>query len=90
MVLKYNVILKQSHYVIPEDKIIEIYFMIDEFNKEFDKVIKEHTLEDSKKRKRNRKFTLFGSEVMTILVLFQSGAFKNLKIFFICFIFKNI
>ena len=29
----------------------EIYFIIDEFHKEFDKVIKEHTLEDGKKRK---------------------------------------
>lgn len=63
--------------------------MIDELHKAFDQVTKEHSLEDGKKRKRNCKFTLSGSEVMTILVLFHSGAFKNLKNFYI-FIFKNI
>lgn len=57
--------------------------MIDELHKAFDQVIKEHTLEDGKKRKRNRKFTLSQSEVMTILVLFHSGAFKNLRSFYI-------
>ena len=68
----------------------EIYFIIDEFHKEFDKVIKEHSLEDGKKRKRNRKFTLSQSEVMTILVLFHSGAFKNLKSFYIFYVQKHM
>ena len=74
--------------MIPVDKITEIYFMIDEFNKEFDKVIKEHSLEDGKKRKRNCKFTLSPSEVMTIPVLFHSGAFKNLKSFYMFYVQK--
>lgn len=76
--------------MIPEYKIIEIYFMIDEFNKEFDKEIKEHTLKDGKKRKRNCQFTLSQSEVMTILVFFHSEELKNLRIFSMLYVQKQM
>ena len=58
--------------MIPVDKITNIYFIVDEFLKEFDKTIKEHSLSESENyRKRNRKFTMSQSEVMTILILFH-------------------
>jgi hypothetical protein len=66
--------------MIPEHKITQIYFIVDEYFKEFDNTIKEHSLENVKTSKRNRKFSMSQSEVMTILLLFHLGAaFKNLK-----------
>lgn len=50
--------------MIPEHKITEIYFIVDEFFKEFDNTIKEHSLGNVKTSKRNRKFTMSESEVM--------------------------
>ena len=72
--------------MIPNDKFTEIYFIIDEFFKEFDTIIREHSLESSKTKKRNRKFTMSESEVMTILLLFHFGAFKNLKSFYVFYV----
>jgi hypothetical protein len=70
--------------MIPEHKITQIYFIVDEFFKEFDNTIKEYSLGNVKTGKRNRKFTMSESEVMTILPLFHLGAaFKNLKAFYV-------
>jgi hypothetical protein len=52
--------------MISSHKVTEIYFIIDEFYKEFDKLIKDHLPQDGKTRKRNRKFTMSQREVMTI------------------------
>ena len=72
-------------------KITEIYFIIDEFYKNFDKTISDHSLvADSSKKQRNRKFLLSQSEVMTILVLFHYGSFKNLKHFYIYYVQKHM
>jgi hypothetical protein len=69
--------------MLSKDKITEIFFIIDEFNKEFDKTIAAHSLkENSALKQRNRKFTLSNSEVMTILVLFHAMGYKNLKHFY--------
>jgi hypothetical protein len=77
--------------MIPEHKITQIYFIVDEFFKEFDNTIKEHSLENVKTSKRNRKFTMSESEVMTILLLFHLGAaFKNLKAFYVFYIQKHM
>ncbi len=57
--------------MIPDPKVTEIYFIINEFFKKFDKTIKEHSLPGKQTRKRNRKFTMSESEVMTILILFH-------------------
>lgn len=72
------------------DKVTEIYFIVDEFFKEFNQVLKEHALPDNRVKKRNRKFTLSDSEVMTILLLFHYGAFKNLKHFYIGYVQKHM
>lgn len=76
--------------MIPDDKVTEIYFIIDEFFKEFDTVIREHSLENPNTKKRNRKFTMSESEVMTILLLFHFGAFKNLKSFYVFYVQKHM
>lgn len=76
--------------MIPEHKVTEIYFVVDEFFKEFDKIIKEHSLQDNRTNKRNRKFTMSESEVMTILILFHSASFKNLKSFYVFYVQKHM
>lgn len=76
--------------MIPDHKVTEIYFIIDEFFKEFDKIIQEHSLQDAQTKKRNRKFTMSRSEVMTILILFHSASFKNLKSFYIFYVQKHM
>lgn len=76
--------------MIPDDKVTEIYFIIDDFFKEFDTIIREHSLENPKTKKRNRKFTMSESEVMTILLSFHFGAFKNLKSFYVFYVQKHM
>ncbi|HEX8575235.1 MAG TPA: IS982 family transposase [Flavobacterium sp.] len=77
--------------MLSEAKITEIYFIIDEFCKDFDKVISDHSLKaNTTKRQRNRTFTLSQSEVMTILVLFHYGSFNNLKHFYLHYVQKHM
>jgi hypothetical protein len=76
--------------MISDDKVTEIYFIIDEFFKEFDTIIREHSLDNPNTKKRNRKFTMSESEVMTILLLFHFGAFKNLKSFYVFYVQKHM
>ncbi|MDR0744887.1 MAG: hypothetical protein LBF17_00085 [Mediterranea sp.] len=76
--------------MISSHKVTEIYFIIDEFFKEFDNLIRGYSLQEAKTKKRSRKFTISQSEVMTILVLFHSGAFKNLKSFYVFYVQKHM
>ena len=70
--------------MIPANKTVEIYYLVDEFLKEYDSVIKSHSLgEGAPKKRRNRKFTMSNSEIMTILILFYSFSFWNLKHFYL-------
>ena len=51
--------------MIPTNKTVEIYYLVDEFLKEYDAVIKSHSLEKgAAKKRRNCKFTMSGSEVI--------------------------
>ncbi len=50
--------------IIPEHKVTEIYFIINEFFKEFDKMVRKHSLERGKTYKRNCKFTMSENEVI--------------------------
>ena len=69
--------------MILTNKTVEIYYLVDEFLKEYDAVIKSHSLEEgAPKKRRNRKFTMSGSEVMTILILFHVSSFRDLKHFY--------
>ena len=73
------------------DKITEIFYIIDEFCKEFEKVKEGHVLQkDSIKKARNRKFKLDDSEVITILILFHLGQYRNLKHFYIFYVQKHM
>ena len=63
--------------------LVEIYYLADEFCKEFYKAMKGHTLEQTNaKKRRNRKFKLNDAEVITILIAFHLGGYRNLKSFY--------
>lgn len=72
-----------------DHKVTEIFYLIDEFCKEFDKVKEGHILaEEASKNKRNRKFKLSDSEVITILTLFHIKGYRCFKHFYICHVQK--
>lgn len=72
-------------------KITEIFYFIDEFCKEFNKVKEGRILpEEASKNSRRRKFTMSDSEVITILSLFHSGGYKCLKHFYIFHVQKHM
>ena len=74
--------------MITQDKITEIFCIADDFCKEFDLEIKKHQLEQpSDGKKRNRPCRLSDSEVITILLCFHFGTFRNFKhyyLFYVC------
>ena len=77
--------------MLSSDKITKTFFVIDEFCKNFNEVVSAHTIkQDNGKKTRNRKSILSDSEVMTILILFHSGGYKNLKHFYIYYVQKHM
>lgn len=64
---------------ISEDKITDIFYLADEFCQEFDKNISKRSIGNPPKRKPQ----MSPSEVITIMVLFHLGGFKNLKNFYL-------
>jgi hypothetical protein len=67
--------------MITEDKITEIFCAVDDFCKVFGPWLESKMIE-SGDRKRERKSSLSLSEVMTILIIFQSSGYRTLKHFY--------
>ena len=62
--------------MFPNNKIIEIFSICDDFSKIFDKTLEQKAIPDcdsSKKRKYHRDGMMSDSEVMTILILFHDS-----------------
>lgn len=73
------------------DKITEIFCLVDDFCKEIEKVKEGHTIpETTSKKRRNRKFKLSDSEVITILIYFHFMRFRDLKHFYINYVQKHL
>ena len=73
--------------MISKDKVIEIFFIIDEFCKEFEEELsKQPVLASDGVRKRNRKASMSHSEIMTILLLYHFGTFRNFKHFYLHYV----
>jgi len=73
--------------MLTDDKIIEIYCIADDFCKEFAQEIKKlRKLPESGKKRRNRSCEMSDSEIMTVLLLFHFGTFKNFKHYYLHFI----
>lgn len=71
---------------LTRDKITEIFYLTDEFCLQFDKSISNHSLGNQAKRKPR----MSQSEVITIVVMFHYGAFKNLKHFYLHYIKEHL
>jgi hypothetical protein len=64
---------------LTNNKITEIFYLIDEFCIEFDKSVEKHILGNKPKRAPK----MSPSEVITIMVMFHTGGFRNMKHFYI-------
>lgn len=71
--------------VLSDDKITEIYYLIDEFCIEFDQSIQKHLIGNKPKRKPR----MSCSEVISIMVMFHMGSYRNMKHFYLFYIQKH-
>jgi len=72
-------------------KITEIFYLIDEFCKEYEIARRGHILpENTSKRQRNRKFTMSDSEVITIVTLFHINGYRCFKHFYTQYVQKHM
>lgn len=88
--LKFKLLTKNL-FMIPIDKITEIFCIVDDFCLEFEKAKQEHLLvEQNSIRKRNRSFKMSDSEIITIMILFHLGGYRELKHFYIHYVQKHL
>ena len=79
--------------MFPDCKITEIFFMCDEFSKNFDEIVSKNSLTEGhseKKRKYHRDGRMSDSEVMTILILFHNSGYRCLKHFYLDYVCKHM
>ena len=70
--------------------LIEIFCILDEFCKYFAPELKKHTLKVPGKRHRNRPSRMSDSEIMTILILFHTYRFRDLKSFYLGYVCQHM
>ncbi|NPA37895.1 MAG: IS982 family transposase [Chlorobi bacterium] len=71
--------------------LVGIFYIADEFCKEFYKNMEGHTLTDnSGKKRRNKPSKLNDAEVITIMIAFHLGGYRNLKHFYINYVQKHL
>jgi hypothetical protein len=70
--------------------LVEIFYYIDEFCKEIEKVMEGHQLAmDTSKKRRKRAFMMSNSEIITIMIMFHQSRFRDLKSFYINYIQRH-
>lgn len=67
---------------LSDNKITNIFYLIDEFCHHFDQSIQKHILGNKPKRKPR----MSQSEVITLMVLFHNGSFRNFKHFYLHYV----
>ena len=76
--------------MITEDKIIQIFCIIDEFNKNFnaelDKNLFLPSFDATGRRYRNRKGQMSESEIMTIMICYHFGTYRTFKDYYMHYI----
>lgn len=75
---KYKV-LQTIIAMLTEDKVIELFFMADEFCKFFDRMMASYTLKNTGKRSYHRESTLSKAEIMPIIILFHDSGYRCFK-----------
>ena len=69
----------------------EIFCIADDFCKEFDKEAAKTGLESPKEaRRRNRSWRMSRSEIMTILICFHFGSFRNFKHYYLFYVKEHL
>lgn len=77
--------------MLTTNEITEIFCLCDDFSKEFDKSFKKHILQsDNGKKTRNKPGKLSHSEVMTILISFHLGGYRNLKHYYLFYVSQHL
>ena len=71
--------------MLSKDKITEIFCITDDFLKDFSNEFQNQKMlsSDDGKKRRNRPCEMSDSEIMTILMLFHFGTFKNFKHYYL-------
>ena len=73
--------------MITQDKITDIFCMVDEFSKKFDmEIAKGELISSNGIRRRHRNASLSDGEIMTILIVFHFGTFANFKHYYLHYI----
>ena len=72
--------------MLSRDKIIEIFCIADDFCKEIDAEMKKKSFQADGKKHRNRKGRLSDAEIMTILICFHFGSFRNFKHYYLHYV----
>ncbi|MBF1458155.1 MAG: transposase [Prevotella pallens] len=62
--------------MITEDKVAEIFCVVDDFCKFFDAMTAKYTLKPTGKRKYHRNSTMSKAEVMLIIILFHDSGYR--------------
>ena len=74
--------------MLSDNKVIEIFYMADDFCKFFNETVKKHSIDDEKKH-RNKPSRLSDAEMITLLIMFHIGEYKCLKHFYINYICRH-
>ena len=70
-----------------QDKVAEIFVKVDDFCNLFELEFKKYSLPSTtEQNKRNRKAALSNSEIITILIAFHGGQFRNFKHFYLNYV----
>lgn len=71
---------------LTSDKITEIFIIVDDFCIEFEKSVSKHLIGNKPKRKPR----MSCSEVITLMVMFHSGGYRNMKHFYTHYVQKHL
>jgi hypothetical protein len=71
---------------LTSDKVTEIFYLVDEFCNEFQMAIEPNLLGNLAKRKP----IMSNSEVITIMILFHSSGFRNIKHFYLNYVKRHL
>lgn len=73
------------------NEITEIFYLADEFSKEFNSTLSVHLLsKDTTRKHRNKPNRMSDSEVMTILIAFHLSGMRNLKAYYLFYVAKHM
>jgi hypothetical protein len=77
--------------MLSTNEVTEIFYLIDEFSKEFECSCSKYQLRESEgKKRRNKQNRLSDSEVITILVSFHLSGMRNLKHYYLFYVCKHL